>query len=152
MSGLINSLSNPFFPIHTQLCFIHFTIQEFRAAKQVIETLNPADIKEFISSHFAEPRWHLVFQSIAGLLGKQMTMFNRKYENCVMAYAEGFKQIGDTIHLTYDEVFVMKCLRELDNEKMAKDVCETTAIKDAVKVFPKTNAAIYPTIQVIGWR
>ena len=130
MSGLVNSLSNPIFPIQTQFCFIHLTIQEFLAAKHVTETFAPADIKEFISSHFGEPRWHLVLQFIAGLLGKKMTMFDRRYEECVMVYAEGFKQIHKTIHLEYDEVFAMKCLKELDNERIVKDICKRTPLKD----------------------
>ena len=131
MSGLVNSLSNPIFPIQIQFCFIHLTIQEFLAAKHVTETFAPADIKEFISSHFGEPRWHLVLQFIAGLLGKKMTIFDCKYEHCVMVYAEGFKEIGKTIELSYDEVFVMKCLKELDNERIARDICGRTPLKDA---------------------
>ena len=130
MSGLVNSLSNPIFPIQTQFCLIHLTIQEFLAAKHVTETFAPADIKEFISSHFGEPRWHLVLQFIAGLLGKKMTMFDRRYEDCVMVYAEGFKQFDDTIQLNYDNMLVMKCLKELDNERIARNICERTAIKD----------------------
>ena len=129
MSGLVNSLSNPIFPIQTQFCFIHLTIQEFLAAKHVTETFAPADIKEFISNHFGEPRWHLVLQFIAGLLGKKMIMFDCKYEDCVMVYAEGFKQIAGTIRLTYNDVFVMKCLKELGDERIAKDICERTPVK-----------------------
>ena len=37
-SGLVNSLSNPIFPLKTQFCFIHLTIQEFLAAKHATET------------------------------------------------------------------------------------------------------------------
>ena len=143
MSGLVNSLSNPIFPIETQFCFIHLTIQEFLAAKHVTETFAPADIKEFISSHFGEPRWHLVLQFIAGLLGKKMTMFDCKYEDCVMVYAEGFKQIDKTIELSDDQVFVMKCLKELDNERIAKDICGRTPLKDAECL--KSSFAVHPS-------
>ena len=37
-SGLLNSLSNPYSQVQTQFCFIHLTIQEFLAAKHVIES------------------------------------------------------------------------------------------------------------------
>ena len=129
MSGLVNSLSNPIFPIQTQFCFIHLTIQEFLAAKHVT-TFALVKMKKFISKHFSEPRWHLVLQFIAGLLGKKMTMSDRRYEDCVMVYAEGFKQIHDKIELSYNQVCVMKCLKELDNERIAKDMCERTPLKD----------------------
>ena len=129
MSGLVNSLSNPIFPIQIQFCFIHLTIQEFLAAKHVTEGLAPSDIKKVISSHFDEPRWHLVLQFIAGLLGK-MTIFECEYEDCVMVYAKGFKQIDKTIELSYDQVCAMKCSRELNNERLVKDICERTPLKD----------------------
>ena len=50
-SGLLNSLSNPIFPLKKQFCFIHLTIQEFLAAEHVIETYSTAKIKKFISDH-----------------------------------------------------------------------------------------------------
>ena len=131
-SGLVNSLSNPIFPIKTQFCFIHLTIQEFLAARHVTETFAPADIKKFISNHFEWHQWHLVLQFIAGLLGKKMTMSASEYKDCVMVLAEGFEETDDTMELEYNQVFVMKCLREVDHECIAKDVCKTTGIKYAV--------------------
>ena len=50
-SGLLNSLSNPIFPLKKQFCFIHLTIQEFLAAEHVIETYSTAEIEKFISDH-----------------------------------------------------------------------------------------------------
>ena len=131
-SGLVSSLSNPIFPIQTQFCFIHLTIQEFLAARHVTETFATANIKKFISNHFGRHQWHLVLQFIAGLLGKKMTMSDSKYKDCVMVFAEGFEQTRDIMELNYSQVFVMKCLREVDHEGIAKDVCKTTGIKDVV--------------------
>ncbi len=131
-SGLVNSLSNPLFPVKTQFCFIHLTIQEFLAARHVTETFAPADIKKFISTHFERHQWHLVLQFIAGLLGKKITMSASEYKDCVMVLAEGFEGTDDTMELGYNQVFVMKCLREVDHEFIAKDVCKTTGIKDVV--------------------
>ena len=149
MSGLVNILSNPFFPIQTQFCFTHLTIQEFLAAKHVTETFAPAYIKKFISSHFGEPRWHLVLQFIAGLLGKKMAMFDCKYEDCVMVYAEGFKQFDDTIQLNYDNMLVMKCLKELDNERIAKDICGRTPLKDAERLISSVPPSLSDWAAVI---
>ena len=131
-SGLVNSLSNPIFPVKTQFCFIHLTIQEFLAARHVTETFTPADIKKFISNHLRRHQWHLVLQFIAGLLGKKMTMSDSEYKDCVMVFGEGFEQTDDTIELNYNQVFGMKCLREGGHEGIAKDVCKTTGIKHAV--------------------
>ncbi|CAB3997815.1 Hypothetical predicted protein [Paramuricea clavata] len=50
-SGLLNCISDPIFPLRTQFCFIHLTIQEFLAARHVTETLAPTEIKKIISDH-----------------------------------------------------------------------------------------------------
>ncbi len=145
-SGLVNSLSNPIFPVKTQFCFIHLTIQEFLAARHVTETFTPADIKKFISNHLRRHQWHLVLQFIAGLLGKKMTMSDSEYKDCVMVFAKGLEQTDDTIELNYNQVFVMKCLREVDHECIAKDVCKTTGIKDVV-----TLNTGYDNISLSDW-
>ena len=131
-SCLVNSLSNPISPVKTQFCFIHLTIQEFLAARHVTETFTPADIKKFISNNLRSHEWHLVLQFIAGLLGKKKTMSDSEYKDCIMVFAEGFEQTHDTMELNYNQVFVMKCLREGGHEGIAKDVCKTTGIKDVV--------------------
>ena len=153
MSGLLNHLSKPRpFPIHTQFCFIHLTIQEFLAAKYVIETFSPDEIKTFISEHVTQSKWHLVLQFLAGLLGKKMKKSDRKeYKDCILAFCEVFKHDQYEIYLTYNNVCAMKCLKETDDEDNVKLVCETTAIKDAVRlrtgseyrvVFPNDLAAV----------
>ena len=129
-SCLVNSLSNPIFPIQTQFCIIHLTIQEFLAARHVTETLAPPEIKKFISDHIGSGRWHLVLQFIAGLLGKKIEMF--EYKDCVSVFAESFKVTHGEIKLNYNQVFAMTCLMEVDNGEVAKEVCETTALNDVV--------------------
>ena len=131
-SGLVNSLSNPIFPIKKQFCFIHLTIQEFLAARHVSETFAPAEIKNCISEKFRKHQWHLVLQFIAGLLGKKMTMSASEYKDCVMVFGEGFKQTRDIMEVNYNQVCVMKCLREVEHECVAKDVWKTIGIKDVV--------------------
>jgi hypothetical protein len=90
-SGLSNSLSNPIFPLRTQFCFVHLTIQEFLAVRHVTETFAPPEIKKFISDHVKSGNWHLVLQFIAGLLGKNIKNFDEEYKDCVFAFAECFK-------------------------------------------------------------
>ena len=116
----MNSLSNPIFPIQTQFCFIHLTIQEFLAARHVTETLAPPEIKKFISDHVGSGRWHLVLQFIAGLLGKKIKMF--EYKDCVSAFADRLEVTHGEIKLNHNQVFAMTCLMEVDNDKISKEV------------------------------
>ena len=141
-SGLLNSLSNPYSQVQTQFCFIHLTIQEFLAAKHVVESFHPEEIKELISSHLNSGKWHLVLQFIAGLLGKEIKILKKdrcKVKYCVLAFAESFKFISfDGVYYvaeSYTLLFIMKCLREVEDEEIVKEACETTAINDIVGLF-----------------
>ena len=141
-SGLLNSLSNPYSQVQTQFCFIHLTIQEFLAAKHVIESFNPEEIKEFISSHINSGKWHLVLQFIAGLLGKEIKMLKkdcREVKDCVLAFAESFEFTSEDgvfyVKQSYTLLLIMKCLREVEDEEIVKEACETTAINDIVGLF-----------------
>jgi hypothetical protein len=138
-SGLLNSLSNPIFPLQTQFCFIHLTIQEFLAARHVTETHAPPEIKEFISDHVKSGKWHLVLQFIAGLLGKKIKNFDKEYKDCVFTFGESLEVTDGEMQVKYHEVFIMKCLREADNEEITKEICETTAINDTVQLHTATG-------------
>ena len=138
-SGLLNSLSNPYSQVQTQFCFIHLTIQEFLAAKHVIESFHPKGIKEFISFHINSGKWHLVLQFIAGLLGKEIKMLKKdrcEVKDCVLAFAESFELTSEdgvfNVAESYTLLLIMKCLREVEDEEIVKEACETTAINDIV--------------------
>ena len=138
-SGLLNSLSNPYSQVQTQFCFIHLTIQEFLAAKHVIESFRLKKVKKFISSHINSGKWHLVLQFIAGLLGKEIKMLKkdrRKVKDCVLAFAESFEFTSEDgvfyIAKSYTLLLIMKCLREVEDEEIVKEACETSAINDIV--------------------
>ena len=136
-SGLLNSLSNPHSLAQTQFCFVHLTIQEFLAARHVIEKFKPKKIKEFIFSHIKSSKWHLVLQFIAGLLGKKIEMFQKdRYKNCVLAFAKSFELTSADgefdVKKNYTSLLIMKCLREVEDEEIVKEACETTAINDIV--------------------
>ena len=136
-SGLLNSLSNPHSQAQTQFCFIHLTIQEFLAARHVIEMFNPEKMKKFIFSHMKSSKWHLVLQFIAGLLGKEIKRFQKdRYKDCVLAFAESFVftlryGVFDVTE-NYTSLLIMKCLREVEDEEIVNEACETTAINDIV--------------------
>ena len=131
-SGLLNSLSNPIFPLQTQFCFVHLTIQEFLAAWHVTDTFTPAKIKEFISNHVESGKWHLVLQFIAGLLGKKIAMFDEKYYDCLLVFAKSFKEDNGEILVwpfQHNE-FIIKCLKEVNNEDISENVFETNSFVD----------------------
>ena len=156
-SGLVNSLSNPIFPLETQVCFIHLTMQEFLAAKHATEEFAPAELKKFISDHVRSGKWHLVLQFIAGLLGKRIKM-EKEYKECLLAFAESIDvnfDGGIMVEKKNHNVFVMKCLREVDSEDIVKDVFETTETSSEVNLSidnslsPDECAAITFSVQMM---
>lgn len=135
-SGLVNSLSNPIFPVQTQYCFIHLTIQEFLAARHIIGAFSPEEIMIFISDHIKDSTWHLVLQFIAGLLRNKLNILDGVYHSCVMAYTTGLTLVDNFINFDgYGNVLVLKCLRETDNEHAVKKACDETGLKTVTGIF-----------------
>ena len=58
----------PFEQPKAQFCFTHLTMQEFLAAKHVTDTINDAELREFVSDHIKDGAWQVVIQFVAGLL------------------------------------------------------------------------------------
>ncbi|XP_028400811.1 NACHT, LRR and PYD domains-containing protein 3-like [Dendronephthya gigantea] len=135
-SGLLNSLPNPIFQIQTQACFIHLTIQEFLAAKHIVETKTPEEVKEFISSHFVNSRWHLVLQFLVGLLGMKMRTSDdsHQYRSCVLSLKEYLAIVGTRCEIRPHNILVMKCLREVQDEDVAKEIAANSALKDVTEI------------------
>jgi len=52
-----------------QFCFIHLTMQEFLAAKHVVDTMKEAELRRFVADHINKGEWQTVMQFVAGLLG-----------------------------------------------------------------------------------
>ncbi len=136
-SGLLHCLPVPFLQIQTQACFIHLTIQEFLAAKHIIEAKNPENIEGFVSSHVDHSKWHLVFQFLAGLLGRKMKVSDQ-YRSCVLAFTVHLScEVKDkdiVCILNRSQILVMKCLRETENEDIAKETAMTSAVKDVTLI------------------
>ena len=51
-----------------QYCFLHLTIQEFLAAKYLVDTYSSEDLQKFVSHHIQDGAWKVVMQFVAGLL------------------------------------------------------------------------------------
>ena len=63
-----------------QYCFLHLTIQEFLAAKYLVDTYSSEDLQKFVSGHIRDGAWRVVMQFVAGLLdekeGKSTDIFS----------------------------------------------------------------------------
>ena len=57
------------FKHEAQFCFIHLTMQEFLAAKHVVDTMKEAELRTFVADHINNGEWQMVLQFVAGLLG-----------------------------------------------------------------------------------
>ena len=55
-------------PPKSQFCFTHLTVQEFFAAKHLVDTKTDEGIEEFISKYINDGTWQVVLQFVAGLL------------------------------------------------------------------------------------
>ena len=50
-----------------QYCFLHLTVQEFLAAKYLVDTLSSEQLRDFVSAHIQDGAWKVVMQFVAGL-------------------------------------------------------------------------------------
>ena len=54
-----------------QYCFLHLTLQEFLAAKYLVDTLSSEQLRDFVSAHIRKGAWKVVMQFVAGLLAEK---------------------------------------------------------------------------------
>ena len=62
-------------PRKSQFCFLHLTVQEFFAAKHLVNTKTKEEIERFVCSHFKHGTWQVVLQFVAGLLNCSRDIF-----------------------------------------------------------------------------
>ena len=62
-------------PPKSQFCFIHLTVQEFFAAKHLVNTETDDGIERFVSMHINDGKWQVVLQFVAGLLKGSSEIF-----------------------------------------------------------------------------
>ena len=94
-------------------CFVHLTLQEFLAAKEIVK-MDPDQLNEFIASNADDPKWNLVIQFVAGLLHGQHneavnSFVNRLYESFLPSSTNREKAL-----------VMMKCLYEYNDEATVK--------------------------------
>ena len=60
-------------PPKSQFCFTHLTVQEFFAAKHLVDTKTNEGIEGFVRSHINDGKWQVVLQFAAGLLKNSLS-------------------------------------------------------------------------------
>ena len=107
-----------------QFCFIHLTMQEFFAAKHIVDTMNEAQLREFVSDNINKGEWHVVLQFVAGLLGERklpINIFTNLLPVKTGKRGDGFTYwpTGSDKHLA---LTILKCLFETGENKESHSV------------------------------
>ena len=97
-------------PRKSQFCFIHLTVQEFFAAKHLVNTKTKRKIKRFVCTHINNGTWQVVLQFVAGLLNSSSDIFIK----LLPKPSEGRWPAREDKDLA---VQVCKCLYEINDEQ-----------------------------------
>ncbi|XP_028514912.1 NACHT, LRR and PYD domains-containing protein 3 isoform X1 [Exaiptasia diaphana] len=113
--GFLNcmpSKENPefVFPRASQYCFIHLTLQEFLAAREITQAVDIDKIVQLINNKAEDYNWHLVIQFIAGLLQKHAFKVSKYFED--MLCKSLIRRTDRHIVL-----LILRCFYELNNEE-----------------------------------
>ena len=114
--GLLNQLPDSrLSPVEfkQRFCFIHLTLQEFLAAREIAK-MAPNELKEFITSNAEDPKWHLVIQFVAGLLRGQQNDAVSSFVKCLQ------DSLLLNPHNKRKALLMMKCLYEYNDDATVK--------------------------------
>ncbi|XP_068715997.1 protein NLRC5-like [Montipora foliosa] len=123
-------------PPKAQYCFTHLTLQEFFAAKNLVESLSKRELENFVSKHINDGAWQMVLQFVAGLLepdperkSSNSDIFIKLLPMSTEEISEGEMMADDSLEETktftcwpaYEDrhlaLNLCKCLYEIDDEK-----------------------------------
>ena len=97
-------------------CFIHLTLQEFLAAREIAK-MDADELKIFIASNAEDPKWHLVIQFVAGLLHGQKTEAITSFVSCLHDSLLSNSPSRTTRGVA---LLMMKCLYEYNDDATVK--------------------------------
>ncbi|XP_046841866.1 NACHT, LRR and PYD domains-containing protein 12-like [Xenia sp. Carnegie-2017] len=117
-------------------CFLHLTIQEFLAAQCIVDECGK--IAQFFHDNKVDPKWHLVIQFVAGLVGDKKKLGDIR-DTTVEDVEKRFKKwISNLFSSTGDKVLGflgVKCLNELQNKDVIRSACtELEHLSQEVKI------------------
>ena len=98
-------------PRKSQFCFTHLTVQEFFAAKHLVNNKRKKKIKRFVCNHIKHGTWQVVLQFVAGLLNSSSDIFIKLLPKPRAGEWPATKEDKDLA------VQVCKCLYEIKDEQ-----------------------------------
>ena len=112
-------------PSKSQFCFTHLTVQEFFAAKHLVDTKADEGIEEFVCNHINDGTWQVVLQFAAGLLRSSLSSHifikllpeSSTKKNPLSSKSKTLTSWPATIEDRYLAVQVCKCLYEINDEQ-----------------------------------
>ncbi|XP_044181876.1 NACHT, LRR and PYD domains-containing protein 3-like [Acropora millepora] len=112
-------------PSKSQFCFTHLTVQEFFAAKHLVDTETDEGIERFVCNHINDGTWQVVLQFAAGLLKSSLSshIFIKLLPEPTQKKANPLSSQPKTVTTwpaTKDKhlaVQVCKCLYEINDEQ-----------------------------------
>ena len=110
-------------PPKSQFCFTHLTVQEFFAAKHLVNTKTHEGIKEFVCKYINDGTWQVVLQFVAGLLKSSTDIFikllpeSTKKRNYESSEPKPLTSWPATKEDKDQAVQVCKCLYEINDEQ-----------------------------------
>ena len=117
-------------PPKSQFCFNHLTVQEFFAAKHLVDTESNEGVQEFARKYINDGTWQVVLQFVAGLLKSSTDIFikllpnsTEKRKNFLSSKLEELTFWPATKEDKNLAVQVCKCLYEI-NDKQQQPVLE----------------------------
>ncbi|XP_067042454.1 NACHT, LRR and PYD domains-containing protein 12-like [Acropora muricata] len=127
-------------PRKSQFCFIHLTVQEFFAAKHLVNTKTKRKIKTFVCNHIKHGTWQVVLQFVAGLLRSSSDIFikllPKPSEGTWPATRKDGRKDKDLA------VQLCKCLYEINDEQ--KPVLQNKIDKIKFKVVDFSYCSLAP--------
>ena len=111
-------------PPKSQFCFTHLTVQEFFAAKHLVDTETDEGIERFVCEHIKDGTWQVVLQFVAGLLKSSTDNFikvlpksTEKRKNYLSSKREELTYWPVTKEDKDLAVQVCNCLYEINDEQ-----------------------------------
>ena len=94
---------SPFEKPKAQFCFMHLTIQEFLAAKHVVDNMSEEELREFVHYRITQGAWHVVLQFVAGLLRKREASVTSIFVDALPLATERFNEWERQAEFDYDD-------------------------------------------------